>query len=348
MNRTVDESQGSGQPVAAPEETRRGAWRNPSKTTLAIHLERFALPAAWVIVVIIFGILRPSTYLTGANFANIFGSQAVLVVLALALLIPLMVGDYDLSVAAILTFSGMVLAVLNVQDGVSIGWCILIALGIGLIAGLINGAFVVVFGINPLIVTLGTGTVMSGLTFWVSGSSTITGVDQRLVDWVVVKEPLGVAIEFYYAIALACLLWYVFDFTPLGQRMLFVGSGRSVSRLSGINVGRVRWGALAVSGVISGGAGVLYAGTIGAADPTSGANFLLPAFAAAYLGSTSIRPGRFNPWGCVVAVYFLISGITGLQLLGAESYVQQLFYGGALVIAVTLSQLTNRRRRSEA
>jgi ribose transport system permease protein len=133
---------------------------------------------------------------------------------------------------------------------------------------------------------------------------------------------------------------------PVGRRLLFVGRGRSVARLSGIHVARLRWGALVVSGLISAFAGVLYAGTLGSADPTSGLSFLLPAFAAAFLGATTIMPGRFNPLGSIAAVYFLVTGITGLQLLGVQTFVQQLFYGGALVLAVALSQLARRRSAS--
>jgi ribose transport system permease protein len=120
-----------------------------------------------------------------------------------------------------------------------------------------------------------------------------------------------------------------------------------VARLSGVRVARVRFGALVASAGIGGLAGVLYAGTIGGADPSSGASFLLPAYAAAFLGATSIVPGRFNPWGAIVAVYFLVTGVTGLQLLGADSYVQQLFYGGALVLAVVFSQVAGRITRGE-
>jgi ribose transport system permease protein len=105
----------------------------------------------------------------------------------------------------------------------------------------------------------------------------------------------------------------------------------------------MRWGALGMSAFISALAGVVYAGSLGGADPTSGLQFLLPAFAAAFLGATAIRPGRFNAWGTFIAVYFLISGITGLQLIGVESFVQQLFFGGALVFAVGLGQLLRRR-----
>jgi ribose transport system permease protein len=134
----------------------------------------------------------------------------------------------------------------------------------------------------------------------------------------------------------------------MGRRLLVVGRGREVARLSGIRVGAVRWGSLIASAGIAAIAGILYAGTSGAASPTSGLELLLPAFAAAFLGATAISPGRFNAWGTVVAVYFLVTGITGLQLLGAESYIQNLFYGAALIFAVTLSHFVRRRRAARA
>ena len=155
---------------------------------------------------------------------------------------------------------------------------------------------------------------------------------------------LGIPLSFYYAMVVATLAWYVFTYTPVGRRLLVVGRGREVARLSGIRVGAVRWGSLVAASMLGAFAGVLYAGTSGAASPTSGLELLLPAFAAAFLGATAINPGRFNAWGTVVAVYFLVTGITGLQLLGAQSYVQNLFYGAALIFAVTLSQFVRKRR----
>ncbi len=118
-----------------------------------------------------------------------------------------------------------------------------------------------------------------------------------------------------------------------------------MARLSGLHVTRIRWGSFIFCGLFAGMAGVMYAGSLGGADPASGQTFLLPAFAAAFLGATAIQPGRFNPIGTFIAVYFLVSGITGLQLLGVQNFVQQLFYGGALVIAVGLSTLVGRRAK---
>jgi ribose transport system permease protein len=326
------------QPAAGPSEERR------SRRSLAADLlERYALMVVWLGVIVVFGILRPDTFLTTANFSTIFGSQAILVVLTLALIVPLTAGDYDLSVAATMGMSAMTLAILNVNHGWSIGLSIGAALGVGLLIGLVNGAIVVLLGLDSLIVTLGTSTFISGLILWMSDSQTVSGVSQELIDWVVVKQLFGIPLAFYYGIALGLVMFYVFEFMPVGRRLLFVGRGRSVARLSGIRVVRLRWGAFAVSGMISAFAGVLYAGTLGSADPTSALSFLLPAFAAAFLGATTIQPGRFNPIGSIAAVYFLVTGITGLQLLGVQTFVQQLFYGGALVLAVALSQLARRR-----
>jgi ribose transport system permease protein len=305
--------------------------------------ERYALLAVWGIVIVIFGALRPDTFLTTANFSTIFGSQAILVVLALALLPTLTAGDYDLSVAATLTLSAMTLAILNVNHGWPIVAAIAAALAVGLLVGCINGAIVVSLGLDSLIVTLGTSTFIAGVVLWISDSQTVSGVSQGLIDLVVVNRFLGIPLAFYYGIALGLALFYVFEFMPVGRRLLFVGRGRAVARLSGIRVARMRFGAFAAAGVISAFAGVLYVGTLGSADPTSGLSFLLPAFAAAFLGATTIQPGRFNPLGTIAAVYFLVTGITGLQLLGVQTFVQQLFYGGALVLAVALSQLARRR-----
>ena len=301
--------------------------------------QRLALPVVWLLVIALFGALEPDTFLTAANIQTILGSQAVLAVLALGLLLPLTAGDYDLSVASVLSLSAMVTALLNVNQGWPIGLALAAALTAAAIVGVVNGALVVFLDLDSLITTLGTGAFVSGLVLWISGSETVGGVSDSLVNPVIVWDFLGIPLAFWYGLALCAALWYVLELTPLGRRLLFTGRGRSVARLSGVRVGRARFGALVAAATVAGAAGVLYAGTIGGADPSSGADFLLPAFAGAFLGATTITPGRFNPWGTLVAIYFLITGVTGLQLLGVESFVQQLFYGGALVVALVVSRL---------
>ncbi len=335
----------AGEPL---EPVERGPQPTKKGLNLGDYAERFALVGAWLVVIVVFSILAPNTFFNVRNFTTMFGTQTTLVMLALALLIPLTAGDYDLSVAATLTMSGMVVAVLNANHGVPIGVAIVVALALGALIGFINGFFVMVFDIDPFIVTLGTGTVILGLTLWISGSQTISGVSNWLSSWVVERRLFGISLEFYYGLLLCVLLWYIFDFTAVGRRILFVGRGTNVARLSGIRVGRVRWGCFIAAGIIAAAAGVLYTGTAGASDPTSGSTFLLPAFAAAFLGSTTITPGRFNPWGTFIAVYFLATGITGLAILGVQTWVQNVFYGGALVIAVSASQVVKKRHERAA
>ena len=303
----------------------------------------------WMVLIVIFVLLRPESFATSANASTILGSQTVLVVLTMALLIPLTAGDYDLSIAATLTMSSMVVAILNVQHSVPIAFSVFAAIAVGAAIGFVNGAVVVYVGIDSFIVTLGTSSILAGMILWMSGSVTISGVSQSLVNGVVGTRFLGVPVAFYYGLVVACLLWYVLEYTAVGKRLLFVGRGREVAKLTGLRVGRIRLLSLVASGALGAVAGVLYVGTTGAADPTSGHTFLLPAFAAAFLGATTIRPGRFNPFGSVLAVYFLVTGITGLQLLGAQGFVQQMFYGSALIVAVSLAEVARRRkvRRAE-
>jgi ribose transport system permease protein len=305
--------------------------------------ERLALILVWALTIALFGYLRPDSFLTWSNFATILGSQSVIVVTALGLIIPLTAGDYDLSIASNLTLSATVLAVVNVNLGLPIYWAVPAALATGVAIGLVNGFFVLYFRMNSLIVTMGVATFAHGVTLWLGDQQTISGVSDWLVNAVIVDRFLGVPLGFYYALLLCAVLWYVLSYTSVGRRLLFVGRGREVARLSGIAVDRVRLGGFVCSGLMGSIAGILYVGTTAAADPSSGLTFLLPAFAAAFLGATSINPGRFNPWGTIISVYFLVTGITGLSIIGLSTFVQDLFYGGALVIAVTLSQIVRGR-----
>jgi ribose transport system permease protein len=309
-------------------------------------IEAIVLPVAWVAVFIAFGLAEPQTYPTVSNVATMLASQAVLVVVTLGLLLPLTAGDYDLSMGSVVGLSAMVIALLNVEAHWPVGYAVLAALGLGLVVGALNAFFTMVVGVQSLIVTLGSATLVQGITLWISSSQTVSGVSYDLVNPTIIDRLFGVPLEFYYALALCLVIWYLFERTPVGRRLLIVGRGPVVARLSGISVGRVRAGALIASGFIAAFAGVLYAGTSGSAAPTGGQEFLLPAFAAAFLGATTVKPGVFNPVGSTIAVYFLVFGVTGLEFLGAPTYVQDVFYGTALILAVTFSQLVRRSEGS--
>ncbi|MGE0065734.1 MAG: ABC transporter permease [Solirubrobacterales bacterium] len=297
---------------------------------------------AWIALIAIFGILKPDTFLTASNFQTIFGSQAVLLILTLSLIVPLSAGEYDLSVAGMLGLSLTLVGWLNVTMGWPIVLAVLIALLAGIVVGFINAFFVVVVGVESLVVTLGMGTLLAGIAIGVE-NSTISGIDRGLVE-LARDQFLGIQMAFWFGLFLTILIWYVYSYTPLGRYLYFVGAGREVGRLTGLRVDQLRVGSLVFSGFFAALAGVVLAGTLGGSDPSVGPSYLLPAFAAAYLGATAIVPGRFNPWGAFVAVYFLVTGITGLQLLGAIGWVEQFFYGASLIIAVTFAKLVARAR----
>jgi ribose transport system permease protein len=336
-------SDGAGEPGAgaATDAPRPFGAALPSLSTVG---SRFGLLISWCAVVLIFSLLRPNTFFTTANFQTIFSSQAVLLVLTLGLLPALAAGEFDLSVAGVLGLSLVLIGYLNVLHGWPIGWAILAALAAGLFVGVGNAFFIVFIGIDSLVVTLGSGTLLAGAALGINNLS-LGGVSGHLVS--AARTPLaGLQLAFYYGLGLAIALWYVFAYTPLGRYLYFVGAGRNVARLSGIRVDLVRTATLLFASVVAAASGVLLAGLLGSVDPTVGPTFLLPAFASAFLGATAITPGRFNPGGAFIAVYFLVTGITGLELMGLSGWIEQVFYGGSLIVAVTFSHLVGMRGRA--
>ncbi len=311
-------------------------------------LESALLPVAWVLVIIGFGLHSPSTFLTWANFANIFGTNAVLFVLVMALLVPLTNGDLDMSVAENAGFVSMLIAWLNVTHHWGIIPAIIAGILFGTVFGAINGAIVTRFTVNPFIITLATGTVLLGCSQWITNEQTIAGVSPKLTEWTFGRHIFSIPIEFYFGFVIMLIMWYVLTFTPFGQRSLFVGQSREVARLSGFKVSSVRFRGFVIAGFIAAIAGVLNVGTQGSATPGSTSPLLLSCYAGAFLGLTTIQPGRFNALGAGVSVFFLATVSTGIELLGAQAYVEQIFNGAVLVIAVVFSQVIRTRRAASA
>lgn len=330
---------------------RPGAPVSPLRRLLRIEDfgGRFGLLVLWALMIVFFSILRPDTFATWANFQSIFGSQAVLLILALGLLLTLSVGELDLSITGVMTVSVVLVGFLNVKHGWALAPTLVVVLGAGLLFGLINAFFVVVVGVESIVVTLGMGTFLVGLAQAIN-IETEVGVAPDLVS-AVSTQFLGLPLAFWYAVGLTIAIWYLMTLTPLGRHMHFVRTGPDVARLAGLRVPMIRAGALAATAVISALAGVVQAGILSSADPNVSAAYLLPAFSAAFLGSTTIRPGRFNAWGTFVAVYLLVTGITGLQLLGLSGWIESVFYGASLVLAVALARVVSKyelRRRAKS
>jgi len=306
---------------------------------------RYGILLVWLLIAIIFSILRPDTFFTFGNLQTIAGSQAVLVFVALALVPTLTAGEFDASVSSVAGISLVLMGWLNVLHHWPVGWAIAFVLGVGLLVGAVNAFFVVIAQVQSIVVTLGMGTLLIGAAVGINSLST-GGISQALVN-AAHTNVLGLPLAFYYGLALTAVLWYIFSFTPLGRYIYFVGSGRNVARLSGVPVDGIRAGSFIAGSFLSALAGVLLAGWISASDPNVGPTYLLPAFAAAFLGSSVLEPGRFNPWGTFIAVYFLVTGVVGLELLGLAGWIEQVFYGASLVLAVAISGFATRRRLNQ-
>lgn len=305
-------------------------------------LTRTSLIGIWILVAAVFAIFESHLFLQEGTFKTIFGSQYELVFLSLALICTFTVGEFDLSVASCMGLAGSLVPILAVQHGYPVALAVLIALLAAAAVGVVNGFLVVVIGVDAIVATLGMGTLVLGITLWATHLNAVSGLPNSFSE-LALRDVFGLPIAFYYGVFASFAFAYVLWMTPLGRRMAFVGSSREVARLAGINVFRLRFGSYVAGSLIAGFAGVLLSATLGGYDPNTSANYLLPAFAAVFLGTAVIVPGRFNPVGSLVAVYFLQTGIVGLQLAGLTGWVENVFYGGVLVLAISATTLIRRK-----
>ena len=313
--------------------------KKKQKIDYAGIFQNYVVVLIGILLVILFCALKPDTFATDANLKTILGSVAPLrILLAFGIMIPLIAGDYDMSAGANMAFCSMVVA--HVYQVMDMPLFVAVAVGIfaGVMVGAFNGFIITKFNINPFIVTMGTQTLVSGLALGVN-TQNITITKSQALSNIAVTKLFGLPLIFYYTVAACIVLFYVFEKTSIGKRVLIVGKSQNVAKLSGIKVTRVRMLCFVVSGTIAGVSGVLYAGKTGAGSPQAAMQYLMPAFAAVFLGSTIIKMGRYNPFGTLIAVYFLETTTTGLQHLGAPSWIQNIFYGGALIGAVLFSVL---------
>ena len=324
-----------GKPHGAPGRAR--AWT-------AELSRRGSLLVVWVLLFVLFGALNPQQFLSAGTFQTIFGSQQTLVFVALGALCAFSVGEFDFSVAAVAGLSATLLAVLVSGYGVPVWAAVLLSVAAAVVVGAFNAFLIIKIGINPIVTTLGVSTLLTGVSSRISDGGSVFLNSSGLLK-VSATPVLGLPISFYYGIAVAGVFTYVVTCTPLGRHMLFVGSNRSVARLAAVRVNRIRAGAYLMSSLLCGIGGVLLIGTVGGFDPASATSYLLPALSATFLGTAVIHPGRFNPAGSMIAIYFLATGIVGLQLLGFAGWISDVFYGSALIIAIVLSTLFRRDAR---
>lgn len=295
------------------------------------------------IALIVFYSLATSTFFSTTTLRTIATEQAITAIVAMGLTVALAAGVFDLSIAGVMGLANIVAAKLMADAGLDPALAIVLTIMVGAVIGLINGLLVIYARIDPFIATLGTNSVLLAAIFVVSNNQNVLGIPagfQKIAG----NQILGIPLPVFYVFALALLLWYVLAWTPLGRRLYATGGGREVARLAGVPTSRYVIGAFICSAAIASAAGVLVVATIGTGSTDVGPSYLLPAFAAGFLGATQFRPGRFNIWGTVIAVYLLATGVKGLVLMGADVWVPDLFNGLALIVAVGLSGIQRREK----
>lgn len=305
-----------------------------------IFMEKYALVGLLFLLFALCFALLPGFRSAGVIGA-IVNSQAIILMLALTATIVLRTGDFDLSIAGVMVTSGAVVGVLS-SKGAPLIVAVVAGLLVGLITGAINGFLIVKIGVASFITTIGMFTALTGLGYAITNSRIVTDIPD-VITTIARFKLLGLPLTTWFGWVLVALLWYLYEKTPLGRYMLFIGGNREASNLAGINVQRIRFGSFIASGVIAALIGVLLVGNLGAIDPSIGNQYLLSPFAAVFLGATTIAVGRFNSLGTVVALYLLAVGFTGLQLMGAASWVNNVFNGVALMVAVALAKIVGRR-----
>lgn len=293
----------------------------------------------------------PHLFLQHSTFVAILNNGTVVALLAVALTIPLATGAYDLSVGSTLALAGVVAGWLQVEQGMGLGIAVVGALLTGIVIGAVNAFLVVVVQVNSLIATLGTATILLGLTSAVSGNQQIAGLSQGFLD-IGGRQVLGLSLSVYYLAALALVLYFVLEHTPTGRYLYATGGNAEAARLAGVPTGRYTALSLVLCSTIAALAGVLQASIIGLASKDIGPQFLLPAFAAAFLGATQFKGGRFNVFGTVLAVYTLATGVKALELWTQQFWLNEVFHGFVLIVAVGIAsyegsvRLGSWRRRS--
>jgi ribose transport system permease protein len=316
-------------------------------TSKVIELvERYGLVGLLVAIAIFFKFNSATPQFgSSANITNILTDQSLLGILAIATVIPLVAGQIDLSIGPTAGFSGVVCAGLMSKSGWSLGAAVVAAIVLGLAVGVVNGLLVAKAGIPSIIATLGIASVISALVLAYSkGLSITTGISPKLIGLGAGKW-IGLPKLFYFFVLCAIAVWYGLERTPAGKDLYALGSNPRAALLVGIRVPRRVFSAHVIAGGIAGGAGILLVANVGSGTPQLGPNYTLPAIAAAFLGATTIQPGRYNVWGTVAAVFFLAVSVNGLTLWGASPWVNQFFDGAALILGVGFGLYAGSLRR---
>ena len=311
---------------------------------MASALKTYGTLIGFILVVLFFWVEIPDTFMTAKNWLNISQQVSMLAVVAFTMTIVMVMGDFDLSVGSMASLAGIV-AALAFRDGHGVWGGVALALVVGLVGGLLNGALVAYVGILPFVATLGTLTVYSGLAFLVSGGKTIFGRDIPAAfsgfarSGVSLTETISLPSLTIVAALVLLAVWFTLEQTTFGRRLYAIGGNKEAARLAGIRVRRLRFLAFGLSGLGAALAGLMYASRVASANPTQGSGLMLDAIAAVFLGMTMSDEGEPHVLATLVGV--LILGVlgNGLTQMSIDSYVREVLIGSIIVLAVASSSL---------
>jgi ribose transport system permease protein len=304
----------------------------------------YGLPILTLLLIIFFSLLLPQTFPTYLNFRSILADKAIIALLSLAATIPMMAGRIDLTVGFGIVMWHILAIGLQVKFGVPWPIAILVVLLCASFVGLINGILVEIAQIDSFIATLGTGTMLYAFALWFTDGRQIIGPLAPAFIALNTTAIAGIPIPAVYVAVLAIVLWIVSERLPLGRHVYAIGANEKAAALNGIPVRAYVIGVFITSGLIAGLAGCVLAAKLRIGQANVGLDYLLPALVGAFLGSTTIKPGRVNIWGTMFGVLILAVGISGIQQLGGAFFVEPLFNGTTLVVSIALAAFAQRRR----
>jgi ribose transport system permease protein len=304
----------------------------------------YGLVVLTVALALLFSALLPDTFPTLFNLRAILSDKSVIALLALAATIPMITGKIDLTVGYGIVLWHILAISLQTRFGFPWPVAVLFVLLCAALFGVLNGLLVEMAQIDSFIATLGTGTVIYAVAMWHSGGRQVLGELPDGFLAITAAQFLGLPIVAFYVLAVSVVLWLITEFTPLGRALYVIGANPKAAQLNGISVRRHVMGAFVASGLLSGFAGVLLASRLQIGQASVGLEFLLPALVGAFLGSTTIRPGRVNVWGTLIGVAILAIGISGIQQFGGAFYVEPLFNGLTLLVSIGIAGWAQQRR----
>jgi ribose transport system permease protein len=299
-------------------------------------------------LILLFSILLPTTFPTVLNLRSILSDKAIIALLALAAMIPMVAGRIDLTVGYAIVLWHILAISLQTMYGLPWPAAVAIVLVLGVITGALNGLLVEVARIDSFIATLGTGTVLYALALWHTGGRQMVGTLPDAFYAINGTFVFGLPITAFYVLAITVALWIVLEYTPTGRYLYAIGANQRAAELNGIPTRKFVIGAFVASGVLTALAGVLLASKLRIGQASVGLEFLLPALVGAFLGSTTIKPGRVNVWGTIVGVMILAVGISGIQQFGGSFWVEPLFNGTTLLIAIGIAGYAQRKKGAKS